>query len=61
MQLHDVLGWLAAILTLATFSMRAMMPLRACAIGSNCAFIAYGLSASAYPVLMLHVGSCRST
>ncbi len=55
MQLQDVLGWLAAAMTLATFSMRSMMPLRWCAIGSNCAFIGYGLLSPAYPVLALHM------
>ena len=44
----------AAAMTLATFSMRSMMPLRWCAIGSNCAFIGYGLLSQAYPVLALH-------
>ena len=35
--------------------MKAMVPLRAIAIASNVAFIAYGLGAGLYPVLILHV------
>ncbi len=34
--------------------MKAMVPLRAIAIASNVAFIAYGLGAALYPVLVLH-------
>ena len=48
-------GWLASALVLATFCMRAMVPLRLMAIASNLAFIAYGASAGIDPVLMLHV------
>lgn len=55
MELHEVLGWVAAAFTLSAFMMRSMMPLRWCAIGSNCAFIGYGLLSSAWPVLILHV------
>jgi hypothetical protein len=48
-------GWLASALVLATFCMRAMVPLRLVAIASNLAFIAYGASAGIHPVLMLHL------
>lgn len=51
---HDMLGWVAAAMTLAAFMMRSMMPLRWCAIGSNCAFIGYGLLSHVWPVLLLH-------
>lgn len=51
----DMLGWAACALVLATFCMRAMVPLRLTAIASNLAFIAYGASAGIEPVLLLHV------
>ena len=51
----DWLGWIAALITLATFSMKTMIPLRATAIGSNLAFITYGALAQIYPVVVLHV------
>jgi len=51
----DILGYLAAVLVLATFSMRTMLPLRITGIASNCIFIAYGYVAVAYPVLILHL------
>lgn len=50
----DWLGWAAALLTLATFSMKTMIPLRAIAIASNIAFISYGALAEIYPVVVLH-------
>ena len=52
---QDALGYLAALLVLATFSMKTMLPLRLTGIASNCAFIAYGYATRAYPVLALHV------
>src|SRR5262245_5560865 len=51
----DLLGYLAAVLVLATFSMKTMLPLRITGIASNCVFIAYGLVAAAYPILILHL------
>ncbi|HTV88127.1 MAG TPA: hypothetical protein VME41_03835, partial [Stellaceae bacterium] len=50
----DALGYLAAVLVLATFSMKTMLPLRVTGIASNVAFIAYGYATRAYPVLALH-------
>lgn len=50
----DWLGWVAALLTLATFSMKTMIPLRAIAIVSNIAFMSYGALAEIYPVIALH-------
>ena len=55
MTLADLLGYLAAVLVLATFSMRTMLPLRITGIASNCVFITYGYVAAAYPILILHV------
>src|SRR5262245_9997336 len=51
----DALGYLAALLVLATFSMQTMLPLRMTGIASNCVFIAYGYFTSAEPVVALHL------
>jgi len=50
----DELGYFAASLVLATFCARTMVALRALAIASNLAFIAYGSSARLWPILLLH-------
>jgi CRP/FNR family cyclic AMP-dependent transcriptional regulator len=55
MELIDCVGYLASGLVLLTFSMRTMLRLRAVAICSNIAFVAYGLGAGIYPVLLLHL------
>jgi CRP/FNR family transcriptional regulator, cyclic AMP receptor protein len=54
MNLPEIVGYIAAGLVLATFSMRTMIPLRLLGISSNVAFIAYGLMASLAPVVALH-------
>ncbi|MCK6430826.1 MAG: hypothetical protein L6Q72_17350, partial [Burkholderiaceae bacterium] len=51
----DLIGYLASAAVLATFCMRDMAALRATAIASNVAFIAYGALAAVHPVLLLHV------
>lgn len=51
----DLLGWLAAGLTLLTFSMRSIIALRTVAVMASLCFIAYGTSAALYPVLALHL------
>ncbi len=51
----DVIGYFAAGLVLATFSMRSMFALRWVAIASNLAFIGYGYTGSLMPVLLLHL------
>jgi len=50
----DGLGYLAATLVLATFTAKNMVALRVLAISSNLAFIAYGLLAGLWPILLLH-------
>lgn len=50
----ELVGWVAAALTLAAFSMRSMRSLRYTAVASNLAFIAYGLLSHLFPVLALH-------
>jgi hypothetical protein len=51
----DVVGWMAAALTLVTFVCRDMRRLRLAAIGANLAFICYGSAAGLWPVLALHL------
>jgi hypothetical protein len=50
----DALGYLAASLVLATFCAKEMVPLRALAIASNIAFVAYAFFAGLGPILLLH-------
>lgn len=50
----DAIGLLAACLVLATFSMRTMWWLRLTAMGSNIAFIWYGLAMGLLPIWLLH-------
>lgn len=49
-----LLGATASTLTLLTFSMKTMLPLRAFALASNVFFIAYGYLDLLWPVLILH-------
>ncbi len=51
----DVVGYLAALLVLATFWMKTMTTLRTVGIASNIFFIGYGYLAAAYPPLLLHL------
>ena len=50
----EAFGYLGALLTLGTYSMKRMLPLRVIGICANCVFIAYGLLAPVYPQLVLH-------
>lgn len=52
--LAESVGYLAAALTLATFSLRTMIPVRIAAIGANWAFITYSIMAGLMPTLILH-------
>ena len=47
-------GWFSAALSLVTFSMKMMIPLRTAAICSNMASITYGLSLGLYPGIVLN-------
>lgn len=51
----EVLGYAAALLTLGTFAVTRMIPLRIIGIGANFAFISYGALQPIYPVLVLHM------
>ena len=55
MNVVDLLGYLAALLVLATFCMRGMVSLRVLALASNVAFIGYAALAAIDPVLLLHL------
>jgi hypothetical protein len=50
----DLIGYLAAMLVIATFYARSMVVLRSIGIASNIAFVMYGLQADLPPVLLLH-------
>src|SRR5262245_11628301 len=50
----EALGYLGVLLTIGTYSMKRMIPLRIIGICANCVFIAYGFHASVYPQLLLH-------
>lgn len=50
----DIVGWIAAIFTLAAYSMRTMVPLRVAALGANVSFIVFGALEATLPILVLH-------
>ena len=52
--IHDLIGYLASALVLATFSMKSLRSLRITAIASNVAFISYAVIADMRPILILH-------
>ena len=54
MQAIDVLGYAASAFVVLTFYMKEMIPLRAIALCSNVCFLAYGLSLTLGPVVVLH-------
>jgi len=54
MSFSDAIGFIAAALVLVTFYQRQMIPLRLAALGSNLAFIVYGLALGLAPVWLLH-------
>ena len=51
----EATGYLAALITFATFYMKTMIPLRVVGIVSNVVWIVYGGLAGVYPPLVLHV------
>jgi len=53
--LVDVLGFVAALLTLVAFAQARMLPMRLAAIAANIAFISYGGLGGHWPVLALHL------
>jgi CRP/FNR family cyclic AMP-dependent transcriptional regulator len=51
----EVVGWLASFLTVATYAMNTMIPLRILAIGSSVCFLVYGLVLQVWPLLAMEV------
>jgi hypothetical protein len=51
----ELLGWVAAALTVACFASGDMIRLRVLALGANVAFASYGWHAGLMPVLALHL------
>ncbi|MEZ5787627.1 MAG: cyclic nucleotide-binding domain-containing protein [Xanthobacteraceae bacterium] len=52
--MFEITGYVASALVLATFWMRTMIPLRLVALGSNIAFIVYGILGGLVPIWVLH-------
>jgi CRP-like cAMP-binding protein len=50
----EALGYLGVFLTLGTYSMKTMIPLRTVALCSNVIFMTYGWLAPVYPQAVLH-------
>jgi hypothetical protein len=50
----EALGYFGVLLTIGTYSMKRMVPLRATGICANCVFIAYGCLSPSYPQMLLH-------
>lgn len=50
-----LVGYAAAAVNLATFSMRTMIPLRVMGILANLFYVTYGFFGGVYPALVLHV------
>ena len=51
----DALGYFGALLTIGTYSMKTMIPLRIIGICANVVFLAWGLSGNIYPSIFLHL------
>lgn len=51
----DLIGYIASLLVLLTFTMRSMIWLRIFGLASNLAFITYAILAALPPIFMLHV------
>lgn len=54
MRVVDVVGFMAAAMTLVTFAQTSMVLMRCAAVGSNVGFILYGEIGSFMPILCLH-------
>jgi CRP/FNR family transcriptional regulator, cyclic AMP receptor protein len=50
----EAIGYLGALLTLSTYSMKRMIPLRVISMCASSVFVAYGFFAPVYPQLLLH-------
>lgn len=54
MPIHEVLGWSASAMMIATFACRHPLWMRLLAVCTNLAFMSYAVSAGLHPVLALH-------
>lgn len=50
----EAIGYLGALLTLSTYSMKRMIPLRVISLCASSVFVVYGFFAPVYPQLLLH-------
>lgn len=55
MLLNEIIGYLGALFSIATYAMKTMVPLRILAIMSNVLSAAYGYEQAIYPMLALHL------
>lgn len=53
--LIEVVGWTASALTIATYAMNTMMPLRILALGSSVCFVIYGTVLQLWPLLVMEL------
>lgn len=53
--LIEVVGWTASALTIATYAMNTMMPLRILALGSSVCFMIYGTVLQLWPLLVMEL------
>ena len=51
----EAIGWLASLLTIATYSMNSMIPLRILAIGSSVCFVIYAFILQLWPLLLMEL------
>ena len=51
----EAVGWLASLLTVATYSMNSMIPLRILAIASSVCFVLYALVLQLWPLLLMEL------
>jgi cyclic nucleotide-binding protein len=54
MGVGEIIGYLAAAVTVGTYSMKTMIPLRVCGIAANILFIGFATLNGIYPTLILH-------
>lgn len=47
----ELIGWTASVLTVATYAMNTMLPLRLLAIGSSVFFLIYGITLQVWPLV----------
>jgi CRP/FNR family cyclic AMP-dependent transcriptional regulator len=55
LSLIEVIGWLASILTVASYSVSTMLPLRTLAISSSICFALYSFSNQLWPLLVMEL------